>query len=149
MLDTRSFNRSREIQCFFEIAVRDLHLVVIRSDAARAIPTSAGDIKRFAMHLDHDIFGGNAREFDLDDPAFACLIDIRGRIPKVARADVAGRRNELEMTIYGLCHIEIRLFILPKPCTGRDLFQRFGDRLLILTLKGDVCHCDDPCKFPV
>ncbi len=77
MFDARAFDGGGKLQSFFKAAVSDFHLMKRNARRARFIPAATGDIQHVSLNINFDFLRRNSGEFDLDEPAFRRLVNIR------------------------------------------------------------------------
>src|SRR5690606_23048258 len=70
MIHLNAFDGRRKFPRFFKAAVCDLHLVIRISGGTGMIFSTADDGQIISLNVDLHVFGGDAGEFHLYDPAF-------------------------------------------------------------------------------
>src|SRR5262245_43254925 len=105
MLDPRAFDRTRKAQGFLKAAVGYFHLVIRHADGTDPVASRTSEIKDAAFDHYLDVLGGNTRQLDLYYPAFGRAVNIRGRVPQLARRlGVLRRSQKMKITIDRLGH---------------------------------------------
>lgn len=75
------FDRARELDRLFKLAVCNLHLLVGKTLPVKRIAPATSNPQEWAVQLQLQIVGANAREIYLDHPPVFTSIDVGGRVP--------------------------------------------------------------------
>ena len=82
--DTCSFNRTGELNDFFEAAVSDFQLIMRNALAAKTIAAETAKPQEFSVKPDFNIVRSDSRQVYLDQPSFGGAVNVGGGIPKAS-----------------------------------------------------------------